>query len=78
MKYEIFYTDNCPYCERALSLLDEAKANYEKTYVSRDDAEMRSKLLERSNMRTFPQIFKDGELIGGYTELAKYADESGI
>ena len=68
-KIEIYTTPFCGYCARAKSLLDSKGAEYEETDVMMDDkkrAEMRS----RANRTTVPQIFINGQHVGGSDDLA--------
>lgn len=69
----------CPYCERAKALLSQEKVPFEVVLVQRDDEKMRQWLLDKSGMRTFPQIFCDDKLIGGFQELNDlYKKEGGL
>lgn len=53
----------------AESLLDAKNVEFEKIDVT-GDTDMRAELVERTGgRRTVPQIFIDGESIGGFTEL---------
>ena len=68
-KIEIYTSPFCGYCARAKSLLDSKGAEYEEADVMMDDnkrAEMRS----RTNRTSVPQIFINGQHIGGSDELA--------
>jgi len=59
---------NCPYCDQAKNLLALKDIPYEERKIG--DGWTREELLEAvPNARTVPQIFIDGELVGGYTEL---------
>ena len=63
-KIEIYTSPFCGYCSRAKSLLDSKGAEYEEADVMMDDkkrAEMRS----RTNRTSVPQIFINGQHIGG-------------
>jgi glutaredoxin 3 len=67
-RIEIYTTPFCGYCARAKGLLDKKGAAYEEMDVMMDDkkrAEMRS----RSHRSTVPQIFINGQHIGGSDEL---------
>jgi glutaredoxin 3 len=64
-RVEIYSTMFCPYCARARSLLDKKGVDYIDIDVMADTAK-RDEMLERSGGRqTVPQIFIDGEHIGG-------------
>ena len=68
-KIEIYTTPFCGYCARAKSLLDGKGAEYEETDVMMDDKK-RTEMRERARRTTVPQIFINGEHIGGSDELA--------
>jgi glutaredoxin 3 len=68
-KIEIYTTPFCGYCARAKSLLDRKGAAYEETDVMMDD-EKRTEMRERAKRATVPQIFINGQHIGGSDELA--------
>jgi glutaredoxin len=77
--YEIYSKPNCPYCEQAKALLTSLKLPFteyiidvgqvkdpKKTYVTVDQLKQRV-----PSAKTVPQIFKDGQLIGGFDALKK-------
>ncbi|MBN9540915.1 MAG: glutaredoxin 3 [Reyranella sp.] len=68
-KIEIYTTPFCGYCARAKGLLDDKGAAYEEMDVMMDDKK-RSEMRERSRRTTVPQIFINGQHIGGSDELA--------
>jgi glutaredoxin 3 len=68
-KIEIYTTPFCGYCARAKSLLDNKGAAYEEMDVMMDDKK-RSEMRERARRSTVPQIFINGQHIGGSDELA--------
>jgi glutaredoxin 3 len=66
---EIFTTKVCPYCVRAKRLFDKKGAAYREIDVS-DDASLREAMTERAGgRRSVPQIFINGEHIGGCDDL---------
>lgn len=68
-KVEIYTTPTCPYCLRAKALLKSKGVAYLETDVSRDPA-LRDAMTQRAGgRRTVPQIFIDGQHIGGSDEL---------
>jgi len=71
IKVKIYSIDFCPYCERAKSLLEMRKVPFKEIKIDRSNSEEVRELFSRSGMKTFPQIFADDRLIGGYTDLAK-------
>jgi glutaredoxin 3 len=58
----------CPFCARAKRLLQERGVPFEEIDVVADP-EQREIMIEASGRRTIPQIFIDGEPIGGFDEL---------
>ena len=75
MKVQIYSTTHCPFCDRAKSLLDHKKVEYQVIDLTSDPDEL-NKLKRRTGMRTVPQIFIGNELIGGFQELSAL-EESG-
>ena len=67
-RLEIAVLPGCPWCARALRLLRTLDLPHTVDTVN-DDAAF-SHWQTRSGMRTFPQVFIDGELLGGYDDLA--------
>jgi len=67
----VYSIDNCPYCDRAKELLTARGLSYREIKLDRNDHEARQKLLERSGMKTFPQIFHGETVIGGFSDLSE-------
>lgn len=65
---EIYTTQFCPYCIRAKQLLQQKGVPFVEHNLQ-DKPEELEALKSRTKMRTVPQIFINGQLIGGYTEL---------
>lgn len=66
----IYTTMLCPYCFRAKALLDEKGVAYDEIDVGMDP-DKRAEMEARANGGyTVPQIFIDGQHIGGSDELA--------
>lgn len=55
---------------RAKSLLSQKGVQFEEINLDGRDQEL-NELRSRTGMRTVPQIFINGNLIGGFTELAQ-------
>lgn len=69
-KVEIYTKSGCPYCARAKALLSGKGVAFDESEISTDPA-AREEMLGRANGRsTVPQIFIDGEHIGGSDDLA--------
>jgi glutaredoxin 3 len=68
-KVEVYSTSYCPYCMRAKALLRSKGVAFEEIDVTNDPA-LRAKMVERAGgRRTVPEIFINGEIIGGCDEL---------
>lgn len=64
------YTKNyCPYCVHAKNLLEQKGVSFEEVNLEGKFEEM-ADLVEKTGMRTVPQIFIGEELIGGFDELS--------
>jgi glutaredoxin 3 len=72
--YTKFY---CPFCERALALLEKKGANITNIEAS-SNKEMRAKMNELSGRNTFPQIFIGGTHIGGCDDLMALEAKGGL
>ncbi len=66
----VYRTPFCGYCFRAAQLLQSKGIPFEEIDVS-GDSEKRRWLLEVTRQRTVPQIFIDGEPVGGFDDLAR-------
>ncbi|MDH3659289.1 MAG: glutaredoxin 3 [Alphaproteobacteria bacterium] len=68
-KVEVYTTPICPFCLRAKRLLDSKGVDYVEVDLWSERAR-RQEMIERANGRsTVPQIFIDGEGVGGSDEL---------
>ena len=66
---------HCPYCDQAKALLTSKGIQFEEKKIG--DGYTKEELLEAvPNTRTVPQIFLDGQLVGGFNELKKKLTES--
>ena len=68
-RIEIYTTPWCGYCARAKALLEKKGVAFEETDVMEDSVK-RGEMRERSKSTTVPQIFINGQHIGGSDELA--------
>lgn len=66
----VFSREGCPFCVRAKGLLKDAGIQFEELVLNRDFSE--STIRAVSGGSTVPQIFIDGERIGGSEEVAAY------
>jgi glutaredoxin 3 len=70
-RVEIYTKFLCPYCARARKLLDAKGIDYEEYEISMDGSK-KSEMIERAGGRhTVPQIFINGQHIGGSDDLAE-------
>ncbi len=67
-RLEIAVLPGCPWCSRALRILRTLDLPHTVTTIN-DDAAFQT-VQQRSGMTTFPQVFIDGSVIGGYDDLA--------
>ena len=68
-KVEIFIISDCPWSARAIRMLRTLQVDHEIKVIKNDND---FKLLNKiTNYTNFPQIFINGEFIGGYSELAE-------
>ena len=75
MKAILWSKYHCPYCDMAKSLLEQKGREFEERKIG--DGYTKEELLEEvPNARTVPQIFLNGEHVGGYTELQKFLREA--
>jgi glutaredoxin 3 len=77
-KIEIYTKFLCPYCSRAKALLSGKNAPFEEIDISTDRM-LRTQMIERANGRTtVPQIFINGDHIGGSDDLAALDQKGGL
>lgn len=68
-KVVIYTKPYCPYCVRALALLERKGADFEEIEAA-FDPEKKAEMIQRSNgRRTFPQVFIGDTHVGGSDEL---------
>ncbi len=67
-KIKIYSKTTCPACVMAKEILDKKGASYEEIILDGKPEETEA-LMSKTGMRTVPQIFINGELIGGCSDL---------
>ena len=68
-KVEMYTTGWCPYCARARTLLEKKGVTYAEISLDEEPGR-RAEMIERAHgARSVPQIFIDGEHIGGCDEM---------
>lgn len=69
--YTIYSKPNCSFCLQAKQLLEMEQLPFEYknlgTHYSLDELMTLS-----PDAKSFPQVFKDGVLVGGYSDLVEY------
>lgn len=68
----IYTTATCPYCDRAKTFLTARQLAYQEIRVD-IDTEKREEMERLSGRRTVPQLFINGQSIGGYDDLVLLA-----
>lgn len=68
-KVIVYSKEGCPYCRMAKELLAARHINFEEVRVDLDTEKL-DEMMRLSNRRTVPQIFINGQSIGGYDDLA--------
>ena len=66
----IFSRDGCPFCVKAKGLLHDAGIDFEELVLNRDFNEATIRAI--SSETTVPQVFINGERIGGSDKLENY------
>ena len=69
MQAKIYSAQWCAWCQRAKALLRQHDIEIDEIDIT-DDVELQKEAIRESGQRTIPQIWIDGEYVGGYTELA--------
>ena len=69
MKVEIYGRPRCEFCDAAKKLCEREKLDYK--YYQLDEDYTIEELFEKVRFKTYPQIFVNGAIIGGYTEFTE-------
>lgn len=69
-KVEIYSKYFCPFCKRAKHLLKQLNVPFEEIEIS-FNPQLQAEMKRRSQRTTVPQIFIDGEHIGGSDDLVR-------
>lgn len=77
-KITVYTITPCPYCNNAKLLLQQNNIPFEEIFVDKTDQKQLNDLMKKSGMRTFPMIFCDEKIIGGFDELRKLHEEQGL
>ena len=66
---EIYTGPQCAFCNFAKALLDRKGISYKEIFIGDDTNKMEEMIKKSNGMRTVPQIFVDGQHIGGNDKL---------
>ena len=66
---EIYTGPLCAFCDRAIALLNKKGVSFKKIDLASDPNKMEDMIKKTNGMRTVPQIFVDGQHIGGSDKL---------
>ena len=82
MKIEIYTLDYCPYCKKAIAFLNEKNLEFTQIRIDDDEDSWFQKLAKMLNKKatdvTVPQIFIDGNQIGGYSDMMELYSQDKI
>ncbi len=73
-KIKVYKKTYCPYCTKAIALLDKKGVQYEVVDVTEDVA-LQEEMFKVAVGRTVPQIVINGKSIGGCDDLYKLESE---
>lgn len=76
-KIEIYTKATCPFCHRAKALLNSKGAAFQEIAIDNHPIK-REEMIARSGRTTVPQIFIDGQHIGGCDDLHALDARSGL
>lgn len=71
MEAIVWSKENCAFCEQAKTLLKAKNVTFEERVIGSSNWTKEDLLREVPNARTVPQIFLNGELVGGLDGLRK-------
>jgi len=66
---EIYTGPLCAFCDRAIALLNKKGVSFKKIDLASDPIKMDEMIKKTNGMKTIPQIFIDGQHIGGNDKL---------
>ena len=65
----VYSGSNCQYCERAKALLKKKNVEFQEFNVQQDATKLDEMLARSGGRKSVPQIFIDGEHVGGCDDL---------
>lgn len=74
MKFEVYSKDNCIYCTKIKDLLNHHGLSYEEKSLSAGftKEEIQERVGEDKKINTVPQVFVDGNYLGGYLDVVEF------
>jgi len=73
-KITVYTTEPCSFCSRVKGLLAAHGLQFSEVNLTKDPAG-RVELARRTGMMSFPQVLVDEQLLGGYAEVQRAADD---
>jgi len=68
--YTVYGTDSCPWCDRAIEILEKLGKGYQHVDVGEDEAAQN--MFREEGLRSVPQVYFEGYRIGGFEALKKH------
>lgn len=75
-KVEIYTWDHCPYCKRAIALLDSKSVSYIRHRLDGDEPAREKMALRTGGKKSVPQIFINDVHIGGCDDIHALNDQN--
>lgn len=80
MRYVIFGRESCPYCVKAVQLLEERKENHKFVNFQESQSDILQEVKEAYGWPTVPIVIQikdrlEVTIIGGYTDLVKHFED---
>ena len=79
MNYVVFCKPSCPFCIKAVDLLNEKQKTFNVVNFKDEHAAVLDELKEAMDWRTVPMVFlrsdNNFEFIGGFTDLEKHLQD---
>lgn len=74
--YKVYGKSNCSFCTKAVTLLTSKNLPFEYINIDHYSQEQKTSLRETFKRKTVPIILHNENLIGGYSELQLYLEET--
>ena len=80
MRYVVFAKETCPYCVKAVELLEDKEQNFKIVNFEEDQTKILEDIKEAYQWKTVPMVFEISDnaaikFVGGYTDLVAALDE---